>query len=202
MRKGDKLYFSTEDSFADLNWDNKDALLEAFQDRVREFYIEPIKELNEQKKRPFAVGVLCVVTIDFLARIETSQDGVPKRFEYWVENNIEEFYTPNLNIPLQEFANRFYKEFRNGLVHEGRIKKAGQFSYNYNVLVKFDKVNGTKPIMIINPKFLQEAISKSFEKYIKKVQNEESIFKKFKSVLMGDFQQDVEYAKKLSMQRR
>jgi len=195
MRKGDKLYFSTEDSFADLNWDNKDALLEAFRNRVREFYIEPIKKLNEDGKA-FAAGVLCVVTIDFLARIETSQDGVQKRFEYWVENNIKEFYTPNLNIPLQEFANRFYEEFRNGLVHEGRIKKAGQFSYNYNVLVKFDAVNGPKPIMIINPEFLQEAISKSFEKYIKKVQNEEFIFQKFKYVLTEDFQQDVEYAKK------
>ena len=189
-------YFSKDRKFTQLKWDDKDALLKAFRDRVREFYIEPIKELNKQKKRPFAAGVLCVVTIDFLARIETGWDKVYKRFKYWVKNNIKEFYTSEPDTPLQEFVDRFYEDFRNGLVHEGRIKNAGQFSYDDNVLVKFDKVNGPKPIMIINPKFLQEAISKSFEKYIKKVQNEESIFKKFKSVLMGDFQQDVEYAKK------
>jgi|YelNatPaOPRAMG01_1025707.scaffolds.fasta_scaffold13857_1 hypothetical protein len=195
MRIGDILYFSTKYKFTELEWDDKDNLLEAFQDRVRGFYIEPIEELNK-KCKAFAAGVLCVVTIDFLARIETSPDGVQKRFEYWVGNNIKEFYTPNLDIPLQEFANRFYKEFRNGLVHEGRIKKAGQFSYNYDALVEFSEVNGPEPIMIINPKCLQEAISKSFEKYIDKVQKEESIFQAFKCALMRDFQLEVEYARR------
>jgi hypothetical protein len=198
---GDIPYFSKNYQFTNLKWDDKDNLLKAFQDRVSEFYIEPIKKLNKGKKA-FAAGVLCMATIDFLARIETSLDNVKERFRYWVENNIKEFYTSKPDTPLQKFVDRFYEDFRNGLVHEGRIKNAGQFSYDDDVLVKFDEVNGLNPMMIINPKSLQEAISKSFKKYIDKVQTEESIFQAFKCALMRDFQLEVEYAKKLSMQRK
>ncbi len=70
MKIGEMLYFSPKYKFSDLKWDDKKTLIEAFKDRVRGFYLEPARQLNDAKKG-FATGVLCVTTIDFLARIET-----------------------------------------------------------------------------------------------------------------------------------
>jgi hypothetical protein len=161
VRIRDILYFSPKYKFIDLKWDDKDNLLKAFQDRVEGFYIEPTRKLNEEKKA-FAAGVLCVATIDSLARIETGLDKVGDRFEYWVKNNIEQFNRPNPDKPSQTLAYRFYDEFRNGLVHEGRIKNAGQFSHDRNELVNTVEVNGAESVMIVNPDCLLNAVATSF----------------------------------------
>ena len=126
-------------------------------------------------------------------------DKVGERFEYWVKNNIKQFNKPNTDKPSQTLAYRFYDEFRNGLVHEGRIKNAGQFSYDHNTeLVKTVKVNGADSVMIVNPYSLLKAIDRSFRGYINKVKSEEFAFQAFRCALIRDFQRDVEYANKCS----
>jgi hypothetical protein len=156
--------------------------------------MEPTKKLNEDKKT-FATGVLCGATIDFLARIETGSDKVGERFEYWVRNNINQLNKPNPDNTSQTLAYRFYDEFRNGLIHEGRIKNESQFSYEYpNELVKLVNVNGDKSVMIINPNDLLRDIATSSNKYMKKVKNEDFTFQALKCTLIRDFQRDVEYA--------
>jgi len=49
MKIGDNLYFSHEYKFTQLDWDNKKELIEAFKDRVKGFYLNPAKKLNEEK---------------------------------------------------------------------------------------------------------------------------------------------------------
>lgn len=193
MRIGDILYFSPKCKFIELRWDDKDALIKAFQDRVEGFYLGPAKKLNCEGYT-FATGIMCVTTIDFLARIETGSHKVSERFEYWVKNNIEQFNKPNPDKPLQTLAYRFYDEFRNGLVHEGRIKNAGQFSHDCNELVETVKVNGTESVMIVDPGHLLKAIATSFTGYMNKVKKEEFAFQAFKCALIRDFRRDVEYA--------
>jgi hypothetical protein len=192
VRIRDILYFSPKYKFIDLKWDDKDNLLKAFQDRVEGFYMEPARKLNKEKKA-FAAGVLCVATIDFLARIETGLDKVGERFEYWVKDNIEQFNKPNPDKPSQTLAYRFYDEFRNGLVHEGRIKNAGQFSHDRNKLVEAVKTNGAESVMIVNPDYLLNAIATSLKGYLKKVKDEQFVFQAFRCVLIRDFQKDVKY---------
>ncbi len=109
-------------------------------------------------------------------------DEAGKRFKKWLKDNIKEFDT-------QDFAHRFYDEFRNGLVHEGRIKNGGQFSYELKELVRV-----IDSIMIVNPEKLLEKIEKSFEKYIGTVEKEEWAFQALKCALIRDFQRDIEHA--------
>jgi len=125
MNVRDVLYFSPKYKFSDLKWGNKTSLIIAFRNRVDGFYLEPAKQLNKDKSG-FATGVLCITTVDFLARISIGTDRVRERITDWLKTNIVGF-RGNLNSPKQTLANRFYDEFRNGLVHEGRIKNAGQF---------------------------------------------------------------------------
>jgi len=188
MKIGDKLYFSPKYKFTQLDWDNKKELIEAFKDRVKGFYLNPAKKLNEAKYS-FAAGILCITAIDFLARIETGLDRIGKRFEKWLKDNIEEFDKQDPDCQSRTLAYRFYDEFRNGLVHEGRIKNAGQFSCEIKELVEV-----TESVMIVNPEKLLQAIEKTFDKYIGMLEKEGSIFQIFKCALIIDFQRDVEYA--------
>ncbi len=86
------------------------------------------------------------------------------------------------------FANRFYIEFRNGLVHEGRIKNGAQFSYKYIKLVEM-----LKGAMVVNPDILLKKISKSFEDYIGRVEKDDIEFKKLTDYL-ENFDKELEYA--------
>jgi len=189
MRIADILYFSPKYKFSDLRWDDKKGLIDAFKDRVKGFYLEPAQKLNEDKNG-FARGVLCVTTIDFLARIATiGTDKVKERIVEWLKVNIEKFREVDPNTPGQTLADRLYHEFRNGLVHEGRIKNAGQFSYDSQELVEV-----REGIMIVNPGRLLDAINNSFERYTDEIERKEFAFHQFRCALMRDFQKDVEYA--------
>ena len=137
MRVNNILLFSPVYKFSDLNWDDEKILIGAFKDRVKGFYIEPAEKLNDDKNG-FAAGILCVTTIDFLARITIGADNVGERIERWLSKCITEFNQNDPDDRSRTLARRFYKEFRNGLVHEGRIKNCGQFSDNFNELIHME----------------------------------------------------------------
>jgi hypothetical protein len=88
-------------------------------------------------------------------------------------------------------ARRFYEEFRNGLVHEGRIKNCGQFSDNFSELIHMEDT-----IMVINPVLLLEAIKTLFETYMDNVKDDTSLFHQFRCALIRDFGDDVEWARR------
>jgi len=134
---------------------------------------------------------LCVTTIDFLARITIRADNVGERIERWLRKCITEFNQMDSNNRSRTRARRFYEEFRNGLVHEGRIKNCGQFSNNFSELIHMED-----KIMVINSVLLLEAIKTSFETYMDNVENDTSLFHIFRCALIRDFWDDVEWAKR------
>jgi len=196
MRIEDELFFSPKIKFIDLKWDNKENLIEAFEDRVTGYYLKPAGIL-EDNAFAFARGVICVSAIDFISRIETGIGKVRKRFEPWLKDNIQEFDSQDPDNTLQTLALRFYEEFRNGLVHEGRIKNAGQFSYNFQGLVRVEQ-----RVMIVNPKYLLEAIKKAFARYIAKVKGDDSTFPRFRRTLIQDFGKDLKYINQLKIKAK
>jgi len=134
---------------------------------------------------------LCATTIDFLARITIRADNVGERIERWLRKYITKF---NQKVPdnrSRTLARRFYEEFRNGLVHEGRIKNCGQFSDNFSELIHMED-----EIMVINPVLLLEEIKTSFETYMDNLENDTSLFHQFRCALIRDFGDDVECAKR------
>jgi len=190
MRVNNILLFSPVYKFSDLNWDDKKILVDAFKDRVKGFYIDPAEKLNNDKNG-FAAGVLCVTTIDFLARITIGSDNAGERIERWLRKCITEFNQKDPDDRSRTLARRFYKEFRNGLVHEGRIKNCGQFSDDHSELIHMED-----RIMVINSALLLEAIKTSFETYMDNVENDTSLFHQFRCALIRNFGDDVEWAKR------
>lgn len=178
MRIDEHLLFSPNNKFEDIDLKDKNLLIDAFKDRVEGFYLEPINLLNTNKKA-FASGTLCTTAIDFLARIYFSDDK--DRVGWRIKKLFKEFM-----INDTKNASYFYKFFRNGLVHEGRIKKGHQFSYDFPELIFEDN-----DIMIINPKILLDKISIFLDKYCEELKNDEDKFNHFRNMIQNDMEKEL-----------
>lgn len=177
------LYFSPStkfDKFKSGHLD-PDVIIDSFIDRTKGFFLDQARVLLD--KSPFgsiAGGVILMSTIDYLARynylISFSKKGkVGERIERWLKE-----YIPDLKEP-----EKFYQYFRNGLVHEGRIKGGGAFEIKDNILSKrFDDT------LIINPIRLLEEVEKGLTRFCKELKLNHEKKMKFIKVLKDDFQQD------------
>lgn len=194
MRTKDGIFFSPNYQFIDLNWDDQDDLIDAFEDRINGFYFEPAEKFKE-KFDAFSKGLICLSIIDLLSKIETNSNDVGYRYEHWLKKNINNFDSPNPDDPQKTIAYRFYKEFRNILVHECLIENAGQFSYDYNIITCFIK-DEDRHIMVINPQILLLSLQKSAKLFFEKLRSDLNSYNFFKDWMMEHFFQDFESSKR------
>jgi len=176
MREKDKLHFSPSFIFSELDFEDQENLIVAFKDRVYGFYLKPADLLCENGMG-FACGLLCIATIDSLARLSYPKSNA--RIEDWLKNYIPEFQEA-------DFAHRFYEDFRCGLVHEGRIKPFGEFSYESKQLVL--SVQG---IIRINPHLLLKRVIQAFEQYLTELKRDPNELQIFKTILKKDYETEV-----------
>lgn len=163
MRERDEIYFSPNYHFLDLKWYDKNNLIAVFKERINFFYFELVKQLKNPNQA-FGAGLIYLSIIDLLAKIKTGTKGVGFSFKYCVRTNVLEFDQSDPDCVYHNLAHRFYKELRNCLIHECRIKNAGQFSYRYeNDIIRF-MANSEMNIMIVNPKLLFFSFKNSFDR--------------------------------------
>jgi hypothetical protein len=144
------------------------------------FYLNPAKLLSQNDDDfGFACGLLCIATIDFLSRIAYPNEKVGDRIEQWLRNNIKEF-------EMDDCARRFYEDFRCGLVHEGRIKPFGEFSFKAMQMITLQD-----EIMRVNPSILLEKVIESFQNYLNKLLADKQEFLKLQECLKSDFEFEV-----------
>ena len=132
MREGDDLYFAPGIRFSDVDLIGH-ALADHYRARIDGFYLAPTR-LCIEHRYAFAAGLLLVSTIDFMAGLHHSADGLADRsvgadFRRFARLELQSFHTGDL-------AQRLYDEFRNGLTHEARIKNAGEFSFDWPQTVR------------------------------------------------------------------
>ena len=127
----------------------------------------------------FAAGVLLVTCIDSLARLRFGGE-VGRRFKKFARQELPSFSETRT-------AERFYEEFRNGLVHEGRLKEGAQFSIEIE-----NTLNEIDGVLLINPKFLAEELRTSLTSYIDRLSRDEAERARLATVLRGDHVKDFE----------
>ena len=119
MKIGDFLYFAPELKFSDLNLSSTD-LGAVWEQRIRGFYIQPASELVSMN-HAFASGLVTLSAIDAMSRYEAAPDrigerAVGKEFKSFVKAELQSF-------SLDRDANDLYDKYRNGLVHEARLRR-------------------------------------------------------------------------------
>lgn len=174
MRIRDFVYFAPDVKFAEVDLGGPN-LPEQFKHRIVSYYLDPADHCSERGEA-FAAGLILVSCIDALARLQYG-GKVGKRFQRFVQRNLPSFRDVQL-------AERFYEDFRNGLIHEARIKKGGQFSLDQ------DKTVIRKPLVVISPRHLCHEVRQAFSQYIKVLVAEDSARQKFRSVLRKEFAEE------------
>ena len=178
MRIADKIYFSPSLRLEMLDLNNKNQLIENFNERITKYFIEPIEALNHSENA-FAAGSLLTLLIDALSRYTTTENGSEKRMVKWCIDNLK---------VDKSTGTMFYEHFRCGLLHESHIKSLGQFTYD----IEFAKsMTIEKNCLIVNPKCLFDDINKYFDEFIQLLKKDDSIYQIFLSRIKIDFEQEI-----------
>jgi hypothetical protein len=152
MNIANEVYFAPGIRFVDVDYDGPE-LPDRFAHRMDGYYLRPARILIDNDAA-FGAGVLLVSMIDALARFK--YPALPKvgdRFREFARLDLASFSAPGDD-------QRFYDRFRNGIVHESRIKAGSQFSFERPQTVTIEGV-----YMVINPKFLFDEVADSLKAY-------------------------------------
>jgi hypothetical protein len=177
MRIGDYLYFAPGVRFSQLDLSGP-GIAEQYEARIRGFYLDPAYELA-CARHAFASGLLLVACIDALAGLRY-KCGMGQRFKQWLKEELAGCFTDD------DARESFYEDFRNGLVHEARIKKGGEFSLEQGTTVT---ACGGSPR--INPLHLWKEVSAALSAYVKTLREDEAERTKFVANLRSTFEQEL-----------
>jgi len=172
MRIGDHLYFAPDITFSNVDITGT-TLAQQMGDRIRGFYLEPAHVLIENG-HAFASGVMLVVAIDALARLETGSQNVGERFRGWCNAHL-----PSCTASISE---RFYDTFRNGLVHEARIKDGGEFTLEAD-----STFQERGKILSCNPTHLLAEVALALAAYVKTLEAEPAELEAVRNRILKDF---------------
>ena len=144
MRIGDVLYFSPNVRFAELDFDDVPALIRAFLGRIEGFYLEPAAR-SLAAGDGFAGGLVCCAAIELIAKISSNNHPAA-----WLSGNLPAFAGDG------KLAERFWALFREGLAHEGRIKRNDEWSGQFSMEIP-DVLMTVESVLVVNPlKLLEE----------------------------------------------
>ncbi len=172
-RIADELYFAPNVRFTQVDLTGA-TLPEQFDARIRGFYLESAFALADAEQS-FASGVLLVVTIDAIARLDGTKVKVGERIRDWCERRL-----PSLST--FDMRERFNADFRNGLVHEARVKNGSEF----------DLKAGQPAILagsrlIINPRRLADEVSSGLATFIATLKSDETAKQSFINLVSSEF---------------
>lgn len=148
---------------------NKDNVLDAFKDRIKNCYFKPIKMLNDKRCGFAAIGLLASL-VDILVKSINHLTKHNSRTEY------ECWLREKLGFEKQ-VAKDFYEDFRCGVLHSGCIESGGQISYETSDLYFFYEGHH-----FINPEILLEKMEHYFDEFIN-YENPTELFNYFKKKL-------------------
>lgn len=184
MMVDDIIYFSSNLKIKDIDFCDEKKLRGAFHDRLKECYLDPALKLNKMKAA-FSAGVLLLSMIDALSRyIITDNDKVGARYKEFLRIYI---------TSDSQVINSFYENFRNGLIHEARIKNCCIFSYDYSEDL-FRKEDG---ILIVNPDALANKLKDILQIVDGELKNDMFLQQQFIERLKVDYEAEVENLKRI-----
>jgi hypothetical protein len=146
--------------------------------RIEGLYLGPADLLN-RKSHAFAAGVLCFAAIDAITRYEMASGYPSDRFKKWIAK------LPDFGLLADKELDLVHEDFRNGLLHEGRIKRAGQFTYKIPKTVQVQ--NG---VVLINPRLLLDQIRVAFKDHLEKTKSNRRKLQILAHTIMEDFGED------------
>jgi hypothetical protein len=180
MRIDELLYFAPGITFDQVDFSGE-RLPEQLAARVRGFYLEPAR-LCAAAEHGFAAGVVLLACVDALARWTTGSRDVDARFISFAQRELPSFAEGSR-------AEQLYTAFRNGLVHEGRIKAGAQFSFDFQ-----GTCEDLQGVLVINPTLLAREIDAALTAWVAELRSNRTLRAQLARRLAQDHKDDRRFA--------
>lgn len=162
-------------------------LANQFEARIEGFYISPALSLAKNRF-DFAAGLLAVCAADALGGIFTGASGTRGR--------MISFFQTIPGLDERNFAALFCDDFRNGLVHEARVKNGGKFSTNYR-----DAAVPFGDSLEVNPYELALSVRKTLQKQCALARKNTADLKALGAAIKRHFADDIKATASLRWRR-
>lgn len=177
MKVGDHVYFAPKIRFAELDLDGA-RLPEQYRERIEGFYLSPAQRAAEAGDA-FAAGLLTLTTVDAMSKLYFGPNRPNRKvrsdFQFFVRGLLPSFVEP-------ENAKILYEKFRNGLVHEARLKDGCQFE-----LGSSRTFENTGPTPIVNPALLIAEVRTGLNQLISELEGSQQFRSEFAKCLREEF---------------
>lgn len=153
MKVGDYVHFAPGIRFSDLDL-NGPRLPVQYRQRIEAYYLGPANRAVKAGDA-FAAGLLALAAVDAMSRIYFG----PNRASRHVNHDFRSFVRlclPSFSLPSN--AEILYEKYRNGLVHEARLKDGCQFELGLSHT--FDT---TGPAPVIDPAYLLVEVKQALD---------------------------------------
>lgn len=183
-------YFDKDRRYSEIDWTKLDQIVDAFQKRIQDWYLNPAKELSKNGHFAFSVMALNCLLIDTLSQFAFGKDSSEaSTFKKFIRDKLPEYSAPLATAikhkdgkkeeTLGDIADVLYHGFRCGILHQAHITLYGlinpgaaepvlQQSAGYT---KYKDSGADCPSVVINPLKLLEDVSQAFEAYVRDLKN-------------------------------
>lgn len=183
-------YFSREVRYSQIDWSNLDQIVDAYRQRIQDWYLDPAKELAKNVHFAFSVMALNCLLVDTLSQFVAGIDSSnPTEFKKFICKRLPSSYSCNLKTPIQhddgkktkplrDVADVLYHGFRCGILHQAHIPPYGGVAPGAKHAVrevsggvKYKTSGAYCPSIIVDPLALLEDLDEAFEAYLRELKD-------------------------------
>jgi hypothetical protein len=176
-RLGDLLFFAPQIPFSSVDL-RGGGLPNQFFRRIDGFYLQPAIELAH-RRHDFAAGLMAVCAADALAGFITGASGTTER--------MIAFFRRVPGLDDQDTAALFCDHFRNGLVHDARVKYGSEFSVDLRGVAQR---NGDR--LVVNPLLLAKSVRRVLQDYRDRLNRDTAELKSLRARIRRRFKVELE----------
>ena len=182
-------YFSKEVRYSQIDWSRLDSIVQAYRQRIYDWYLDPARELAKNIHFAFSVMALNCLLIDTLSQFVSGTDSsTAEGFKQFIRDRLPDRYSSKLETPihhddgkkktkLKDVADVIYHGFRCGILHQAHITPYGGIDPSNDAAVRFGlfgllryKPTGTEcPSVILNPRTLLDDLQRAFDVYLEEL---------------------------------
>lgn len=181
----EKRCFSKGVLYSQIDWSNLDQIVDAYRQRIQDWYLSPAKELATNWDFAFSVMALNCLLIDTLSQFVAGIDSFdPNQFKKFIRKRLPSAYWRKLKTPIQyadgkalgDVADVLYYGFRCSILHQAHIPPycgvaQGTAVRELSGPIKYKSSGAYCPCVVVNPMTLLEDLDKTFEAYLRELKD-------------------------------
>jgi hypothetical protein len=193
-----KRYFSAQVKYSDIDWLILDEILDAYRERIKNWYLDPAKELAKNPHFAFSVMALCCLLIDTLSQFVAGADSSSgQKFKEFIRTRLPATYSRKLKTPIEHYDGSKRKKnqaapdyileymsdvlwhgFRCGILHQAHIPPYGgvapgtsDAAREISGAAKYKASGADCAGIIVNPFKLLEDLEEAFDAYFRELKD-------------------------------